>query len=477
MNNYRRSVTEVVYIVKVTTNTIQKRLEEFKLTPSSALTVDEFINNEFLEQAHDPPSYYERQEEFIKNKKTRKRRRRNLELGEDEQDPNKRQRAAEPQVELRRDADGFAIPHPPVQPQDIPIDPELIDNQTGTSMDQLAEQYGDKDPHTTEGEEVVDTSGKKKRRHPDTPIHVGEEWAAAEAELEEQISEMISDPNTNSHVLHYARAKLRAEQHMRSFELSKDPTAPIINMDTHIGEDEFADDPEVQNCLLSEEDADMKTKLWANENKFWLRKQQMKASEQRKRELGPPKATRKRKPKPRIGEGQASPASSAGEAAAKMLADRSWSRKINYAALKGMMHGEDGSMLGSATTSRAGSVMGDSSVADSSFVGSVAGSEAGDDEVSVPGPPLHHQNDNESIAASSIRASPAPSSIAETSNAGDDNDDWRSTFKRPAAVDDFGELLDDDDVEAEPGMGDVDVDADFGSNAGYGDDDDYAYDD
>jgi len=54
MNNFRRTITEVVYIVKVTTHTIQKRLEEFKQTPSSALTVEEFLHNEFLESATIP---------------------------------------------------------------------------------------------------------------------------------------------------------------------------------------------------------------------------------------------------------------------------------------------------------------------------------------------------------------------------------------------------------------------------------------
>ena len=57
MNNYRRSIREMVYIVKVTEATISKRLDEFKVTESSGLTVEEFRTID-LERACDPPSFY-----------------------------------------------------------------------------------------------------------------------------------------------------------------------------------------------------------------------------------------------------------------------------------------------------------------------------------------------------------------------------------------------------------------------------------
>ena len=60
MNNFRRTVREVVYVVKVTDMTIQKRLEEFRVTPSSALTVEEFRTID-LTRGHDPPAFYQQQ--------------------------------------------------------------------------------------------------------------------------------------------------------------------------------------------------------------------------------------------------------------------------------------------------------------------------------------------------------------------------------------------------------------------------------
>ncbi|QSL67173.1 hypothetical protein MERGE_001562 [Pneumocystis wakefieldiae] len=56
MNNFRRSLEEIVHIVKVGDLTVRKRLEEFKTTASGDLTVQDF-RTIWLEQTHDPPSY------------------------------------------------------------------------------------------------------------------------------------------------------------------------------------------------------------------------------------------------------------------------------------------------------------------------------------------------------------------------------------------------------------------------------------
>ncbi|CAE7159831.1 unnamed protein product [Rhizoctonia solani] len=56
MNNFRRSIQEIVQVVKIGDETVKKRLEEFKLTPSAALTMHDF-RNVMLEEAADPPSF------------------------------------------------------------------------------------------------------------------------------------------------------------------------------------------------------------------------------------------------------------------------------------------------------------------------------------------------------------------------------------------------------------------------------------
>ncbi len=56
MNNFRRSVEEIVQVVKIADTTLKKRLEEFKSTPSGALTLADF-RNVWLEEEMDPPAF------------------------------------------------------------------------------------------------------------------------------------------------------------------------------------------------------------------------------------------------------------------------------------------------------------------------------------------------------------------------------------------------------------------------------------
>ncbi|KAF9542270.1 cyclin-like protein [Agrocybe pediades] len=56
MNNFRRSVEEIVQVVKIADTTLKKRLEEFKATPSGALTLADF-RNVWLEEEMDPPAF------------------------------------------------------------------------------------------------------------------------------------------------------------------------------------------------------------------------------------------------------------------------------------------------------------------------------------------------------------------------------------------------------------------------------------
>lgn len=60
MNNFRRSVTEVVQVVKIADVTLRKRLAEFKDTPSGKLTVSDF-RTLWLDEVADPPAFSKNQ--------------------------------------------------------------------------------------------------------------------------------------------------------------------------------------------------------------------------------------------------------------------------------------------------------------------------------------------------------------------------------------------------------------------------------
>ncbi|KAL8847423.1 MAG: hypothetical protein Q9221_007533 [Calogaya cf. arnoldii] len=70
MNNLRRAVKEVVYIVRVAEVTISKRLDEFKATESSGLTVEQFRTVD-LPGAADPPSFQKKKKKSKDRRKDR----------------------------------------------------------------------------------------------------------------------------------------------------------------------------------------------------------------------------------------------------------------------------------------------------------------------------------------------------------------------------------------------------------------------
>ncbi|KAH0494553.1 hypothetical protein TgHK011_001170 [Trichoderma gracile] len=388
MHNFRRTIREVVYIVKVTNHTIQNRLQEFNNTESSRMSVEDFLKQDFLESSHDPPSFYRKSDEYRKKAEERSRKRKRGITGEAVEEQNPEETPAKrhveggadlskaPEVNYRRDADGFIIPPLPSQiPQgNISLNPSKDENEDGTEgLEDLAEAFGD----ALDQEEAADQEsagrGKGKRSKPQLPIN--EEWEQDEQELEGVIEEIFNDPLTYEHALAYSTAEQRARIH--SLWARQQQPQKEVSMAADVTEDEFADDPEVINCLLSPEEARIKEIIWVNQNKDWLRKHQEKVF-RRKMEAERPKQTRKRRKRARMGEGQTSPASSAAEAAIGVAKDRAWSKRINYDAIRSIFDIPNVG-LGSAATSRKTSLAGSTFGADDDASEAPEESVAGDD--------------------------------------------------------------------------------------------------
>ncbi|KAM3564017.1 hypothetical protein ARSEF4850_002063 [Beauveria asiatica] len=412
MHNFRRTVREVVYIVKVTNHTIQNRLQEFNYTESSQMSVEDFLKQDFLESSHDPPSFYRKSDEYrAQQEEKARKRKRNEQTNQDEDEPAlpppgpvvRTRRGTDagadlssaPQLKFRRDADGFIIPpHPSQIPKDMPSVPIQEEATEGDEdLQKLATEFGDALDEEMEAEEGA-ASGKRRKEKAQLPIN--EEWEQDEEDLEGQIEEIFNDPLTYEHALAYSNAEQRARIHS-SWALQQRPQKEI-SMSVEIDEDEFANDPEVRNCLLSPEEAQIKEMIWVNQNKEWLRQHQEKVF-RRKVEAERPKQTRRRRKRARIGEGQTSPASSAAEAAVSVAKDRAWSKRINYDAIRSIFDVPDAGGLGSAATSRktslAGSTLGgdDDDDDDDAPEDSDAGND--DDQDDATG---HHQGDYEGFA-------------------------------------------------------------------------------
>ncbi|TLD28523.1 hypothetical protein PspLS_04229 [Pyricularia sp. CBS 133598] len=370
MNNFRRTVREVVFIAKVTMHTLQQRLNEFAEVPSAKLTVDDFLMRDFLYEQMDPPAYYKKTAEYQAKLKERRKKRKRDE-GDDEEE------------ERRVDADGFAIPAVPnrtdsasTQSQE-PSDIEEGLSEVNSHLDDLARQFGSQgaDPSSSEaagspapaasgngsqpGRPKKQPQGSSVRKLPkvEKPAYVTEEWDEDEELLEMEITENMMNPSTTEGAMRLANA---AE--LAALKFFADPEKQSHLDKPEVEEDEFADDPEVMYCLLGKEEVELKTRLWVNQNKDWMRKQQEKEFKARLAATNPPKPGRgNRAKKPRIGEGQTSPADSATDATLEMIDRRQFSKRIDYDAVRSMLStggpgSAGGSLATSRQTSRAGSV-------------------------------------------------------------------------------------------------------------------------
>jgi transcription factor IIIB subunit 2 len=301
MNNFRRSVREVVWVVKVTDITIVKRVHEFRRSAAAALTVAQFREyGPRLKDSNDPPVLFESevrkmQLEAKKRKRQEASEARDATEGQDDgsggsssegtteadgtatrhQDENegrrKRQRTAhEPsatpaptQQEPRRDADGFLIPALPT------------DNVRANEDQQDSHKRG------------------RKKKDPPAPIVITEQELLTEKDLDAEIKYVLKDEEIQQFAtdLEIAKAgeyaagvselqKKDAAERNEQRRQSEGITWVIPQSNEEVTADaleaEFADDPEVQNCLLSEEEQKAKEQIWVFNNEDWLRQQQEK---------------------------------------------------------------------------------------------------------------------------------------------------------------------------------------------------------
>ncbi|KAK3686501.1 transcription factor TFIIIB subunit brf1 [Vermiconidia calcicola] len=402
MNNFRRSVRELVYVAKVADMTIAKRVEEFRRTKAAALTVEQFREYGVrLKHTHDPPVLYEsqlkkqkfedkkreRQEASVAREATADGARDVIEISDDESDdssregsttgptpeptqnnegePSRKRRrttTAQPatpaptQQEPRRDADGFLIPALPVAAAQIV-------------------QQGAEAKKSRRG------PGRPKKVAPE-PIVITEEELITEAELEKDIvfslndEEIIDSRNEIEKAKSEERAKTLAEREKMSDAEKSRARREAEGITWWEGKEEltpeeleaeFEDDPEVQNCLLSEAERVTKERIWVHNNEDWLRTQQEKklveaiATSAGRNEKGKKKGTKggKRKRKGKMGDGSTlaeatTPIETPHDATEAMLERRApqISKYLNFQALARIYEGSPSST----SASRQGSV-------------------------------------------------------------------------------------------------------------------------
>ena len=392
MNNFRRSVREVVFVVKVQEQTIFNRLDEFRATESGTLTVEEFRTID-LERAADPPAFTQNKDGKKKPGRKRKRKRIDAEFGDDgdgveptvissratSTSPSEANGQLSTPTDTQNQAqiDSQSMPPPP-----LPVDPSLLaaSPQRSPERDSSPTQAATNPinggpPIKSSGPEAtVELPAKRKKGRPPgaknlkTPpaIQTSDESSlnVNDPSLGSDLTAALTDPTNLDHATALTSALESASDLASPPAIQQDlpvkPHPSIPDTET-ISDSEFADDPEVSNCLLTPSEIAIKTRIWTHENRDYLRAQSAKILKQQlAEEHGTARViVRRRRRRKRIGDMSAyieedgqegmPVAGSPEEAVMKMMGKRAFSKKINYHSIANTYGGS------SSSTSRRGS--------------------------------------------------------------------------------------------------------------------------
>ncbi|EME88743.1 uncharacterized protein MYCFIDRAFT_107563, partial [Pseudocercospora fijiensis CIRAD86] len=299
MNNFQRTVREVVFVSKVADITIAKRVEEFRRTKSAGLTVEQFreYGNKMVYQ-HDPPSRYAKEERLQKLANRREdasKRKRDDEhdgteaadaASEDESPHDrynapKRRRLAAPVTEDPSLQSPAAATLPPSQVayQDWRL---RADGFVGPPRSQRANTADPSLRNTRESSVMSDAPPKRGRGRPKQPkeapeVDISQEELDVETYLEDQIDRYLADGEVQESKNEVDKLKeeerILQEEKRAAFFGAIPEWNPGDKLDAADLEMEFENDLEVANCLLSPEEVKIKSQIWVAHNEDWLRKQ------------------------------------------------------------------------------------------------------------------------------------------------------------------------------------------------------------
>lgn len=307
MHDFNRTLLDVIGVVKIHESTLRKRLSEFAETPSGGLTLEEFMTVD-LEREQDPPSF----------KAARKKDRERIkDIGEQEL------------TELQKQ----------------------IDAHLEKDLGKYANSVFQKLAH---GKSTTITSS------PSTPKSISEnelEMEESRQFIEQSNAEVIKDlidkdegvkkvePGGLVSGIEGLRPDIEAICRVTQSDL-EDVERTKAPQETELFIEDLNDD-ELDQYVLTEEEAVSKLDMWKNLNAEYLREQQEREERLAKeREEGKPER-KKRKPRKKV----IGPSSTAGEAIEKMLQEKKISSKINYEILKTLTEGIGGLTGESAATS------------------------------------------------------------------------------------------------------------------------------
>ncbi|KAG6335626.1 hypothetical protein ID866_3462 [Astraeus odoratus] len=309
MNNFRRSIEEIVQVVKIADTTLKKRLEEFKRTPSGALTLADF-RTVWLDEEMDPPAFTKGREKEEKER---------------DEEPNghgppipllkKKRKGKRKKVDSESEAEDGERPSVASDTRSLPvIDPALLNQGilTGTTSatplfypdDEDQSAYAHIDPML----------------RPDV-MERPRDLEAIEESVDKALAEEVATFLQNQQGLLLSEALDEAEER-RQAQFSE------------VDELKGLDEEELSQFILTEEEAKIKERVWVEINRDYL--EALAAKTEQMQSGGVPTKSRKRRKANTKPRDESTPSGSTAAESVRNLMKKNpkYSKRINYDALK-----------------------------------------------------------------------------------------------------------------------------------------------
>ncbi|KAI6153338.1 BRF1-domain-containing protein [Pisolithus tinctorius] len=313
MNNFRRSIEEIVQVVKIADTTLKKRLEEFKKTPSGMLTLADF-RTVWLDEEMDPPA-------FTKGREREEREQEQAVNGTRKQVPESKRTGKRKRAEDDTKGD------------------DTETNQTGTSGAHLLPVI---DPALFSQGILASTSSAPPLFYPEEEsvyAHIDPMLRPGVIEGLQSSETLQSEAAAIDETVDRALAEQVATflQSQQSLLLSQALDEAEERRQTQFAEvDELKglDEEELSQFILSEEEVKIKERVWVEINRDYLEALAVK-EEQSQNGVVQPKSRKRRKTtmKPRD---ESTPSGSTAAESVRNLIKKNpkYSKRINYDALK-----------------------------------------------------------------------------------------------------------------------------------------------
>ncbi|XP_040920108.1 BRF1 RNA polymerase III transcription initiation factor subunit b isoform X1 [Toxotes jaculatrix] len=339
MHKFRRTVKDVIGVVKVCQTTLRKRLTEFEDTPTSQLTIDEFMRVD-LEQECDPPSFTAAQHK-AKMQQLEQELARKLDEVEGEISCYKDEIETELEKSQPKLRGIYAAYAKEIDPEDVevlssisePEEPDVEDAEFQAAAQHLTQDFLCQVIQEEEGR-GKETEDSKQEEGPE------KEGVGPQRQVAPLAVILGKLPST---------ASLNLQQTFQTFSKSEPgqkPDGASADDQSESGELDLdgIDDQEIEKYILNDKEVQVKTELWMKQNAEYLKEQKEKEERIKKeKEQGTYKEKKKKKCKKR----EQIEALTAGEAIEKMLEKKRISSKINYDVLRDLNSRGTGSGGGS----------------------------------------------------------------------------------------------------------------------------------